>query len=102
MKDDYSNRELDERFTSLQDSFEVRLDTQTETLGRIEKQTTKTNGRVTMLEKFMWSSIGVFPLIAGFTGWLAIDYLSHRDTVPKEQIQAAVNQAFDDNLNDKK
>lgn len=39
MPEDYSNRELDVMFKEIQD-----------TLGRIEKQTMRTNGRVTKLE----------------------------------------------------
>jgi hypothetical protein len=42
MQDDYTNRELDSQFTSIKD-----------TLGRIEKQVTKTNGRVNRLERNM-------------------------------------------------
>jgi hypothetical protein len=40
MKDEYSNREIDRMFKEITDS-----------LVRIEEQTTKTNGRVTRLEK---------------------------------------------------
>lgn len=36
----YQNREIDEKFTDIKD-----------TLGRIEEQTSKTNGRVTRLER---------------------------------------------------
>jgi hypothetical protein len=40
MKDEYSNREIDRMFKEI-----------TDILVRIEEQTTKTNGRVTRLEK---------------------------------------------------
>ena len=39
----YQNREIDEKFTDIK-----------ETLIRIEKQTTKTNGRVTKLERYAY------------------------------------------------
>lgn len=90
MTESYSRHELDDRFTALQDSFEVRLDSQGMQLDRIEKQTTKTNGRVTLLEKFMWGSLGALPFITAGTGWLAVDYLQHRNEVPTAAIQAAV------------
>ncbi len=35
-----------------------------EALGRIEKQTTKTNGRVSKLEKFIWTSGGAIAIFA--------------------------------------
>lgn len=111
MNEDYSNRELDERFTALQDSFEVRLDVQTQTLARIESQTTKTNGHVADAFKQIATLQGENRFIRGgaaasafflvmltaAVGWVTVDYLNHRDKVPSEEIQAAVNQAFQNN-----
>lgn len=42
MEEDYSKREIDEKFTDIK-----------EALVRIEAQTSKTNGRVTRLEKIL-------------------------------------------------
>lgn len=35
-----------------------------DTLKRIEDQVTKTNGRVTFLEKFMWTTLGMASIFA--------------------------------------
>jgi len=37
-------------------------------LGRIEEQTTKTNGRVSLLEKLMWTAMGGLTIISFILG----------------------------------
>lgn len=104
MNKDYSNRELDEKFTSLEGAFNIRLDSQDDQLDRIETQTTKTNGRVTFHDKMIWGAMFLLPFLVGECGWLTVDYLNHRDEgLTATQIQqienlntATVNQAFQD------
>lgn len=98
MNEAYSNRELDEKFTSLQDSMEVHLDEQNKTLSRIEVQTTKTNGQVAAITKWKEQVMGgakvaipVLMILIAVMGWFAVDYLNHRNkTASTDQIQAAV------------
>lgn len=52
----YTSRELDHMFNDIK-----------ETLNRIEKQTTKTNGRVTLLERTLL-------VVAAITGTVAVIY----------------------------
>lgn len=57
MKQDYSNREIDRMFKEI-----------TDTLARIEAQTTKHNGRMTRIEKIMLivaSVVGVLLIVNG-------------------------------------
>lgn len=44
-------------------------------------------------------AIPALTLVVAALGWLTVDYLNHRDKVPVDQIQAAVDRAFNDNLN---
>lgn len=56
MSDKYNDGVLDEKFMSLHEKIEAYSEAQMSVLGRIEAQTTKTNGRVTSLEK--WRQLG--------------------------------------------
>lgn len=58
-------------------------------------QAKKTNGRVNLLEKFMWVASGALLILTPIVGWLAVDYLNHRDQVPSLQVQTAVETALD-------
>lgn len=57
MDSDYSKREIDHFMNDIKN-----------TLGRIETQVGKTNGRVTALEKWMYTVIGALTIIAFLIG----------------------------------
>lgn len=60
---DYSKREIDEKFTDIKES-----------LNRIEVQTTKHNGRLTRIEKWQYTVIGATSVLT-FIGGFIITYL---------------------------
>ncbi len=55
---EYMNREIDEKFENLLEHMREFEQTTSDSLGRIEEQTTKTNGRVTDLEAWKNYVIG--------------------------------------------
>lgn len=57
MEQNYQKRELDEKFTDIKDS-----------LIRIENQTSKTNGRVTKLERWMYGVAGAITILGFLVG----------------------------------
>ena len=54
---DYSKRELDEKFKDIKDS-----------LDRIETQTTRHNGRLTNVERWMYSMMGAIGVLGFLVG----------------------------------
>lgn len=52
MSEKYNDGVLDEKFSSLHEKIETYAEAQMRVLSRIEDQTTRTNGRVTAMEKW--------------------------------------------------
>lgn len=61
------------------------------------EQATKTNGRVNLLEKFQYGSLVGLAILTPIVGWVAVDYLNHRDQKQYNtvELQAAVTAALD-------
>ncbi len=57
MEEDYSKREIDEKFTDIKES-----------LNRIEVQTVKHNSRLTKVEKWMYTCIGGLTILSFLVG----------------------------------
>lgn len=102
MSDKYNDGVLDEKFEGIHEKIETYAEAQLETLGRIEIQTKKTNGSVADIQRWREQMVGgmkygtpLLMVIVGFMGWLAIDYLNHRDhQLSSSQIQAAMYNAI--------
>ena len=58
MESEYTNRELKSFFETLHEKIDSNKNDTNEKFGQIIAQTTKTNGRVTALEKWMWTCVG--------------------------------------------
>lgn len=78
----YSNRELDEWKTDI-----------SKALQRIEEQTKKTNGRVTLLEKFMWTTLGGIAILAMLIVPIIPKLVNFENEV-HFQVQAAIQDAL--------
>lgn len=104
---------IKEKFENLEEKIETNFDAHTELLKDIKEQTTKTNGRVTELEKkdiatqakldsivpksnwtnnLVWGCTFAFPLLAIWAGWLTSETLNAQKQLSPVQ-QAAITQA---------
>lgn len=79
MADDspYTKREMDEKWNDIRES-----------LGRIEAQTSKTNGRVTALERGQWLAIGAIgvltPIVLGLSTYILVQVSEFKTTIRSE------------------
>ena len=82
--------------------LEKRLDAQSSDLKEhmsliiepIRIQTTKTNGRVSIMEKMVWMAAGAVVILTPFTYYLATEVGQLKDSV-REETRQAVDEAFD-------
>lgn len=62
------------------------------------EQAKKTNGRVNLHDKMLWTALGALPLLTIWAGWLTEIQLNRPAEVSTQQIQAAVQQAVENTL----
>lgn len=65
-------------------------------------QATRTNGKVMWHTKTIWLCMGALPLLTIWAGWLTNQLINQPQQVSAEQIQAAVQQAFNNSFDLKK
>jgi len=90
----YNNRQIERMFDEQSKDIKDHID---RAITPLTFQVTKTNGRVGILERMAWVSLGAIPLLTVWAGWLTFDYLNSKD-VMKHDIQQAVDEAFDANI----
>ena len=68
MENKYLEKLLDQKFDSLEKLIDSKFNQNEVDHKRIELQVKKTNGRVSMLEKWRWGMSGAITLLAGILG----------------------------------
>lgn len=89
MSDKYPDVLLDDKFVDIQDS-----------LVRIEKQTTATNGHLRLHDRLLWLAMGAIPLLSVWAWFLTMQVLDGQKQIsPLQQavIIHAVDEAFKNN-----
>lgn len=76
-EENYSKRELDERFKNIDLLIREKHDDVMIGVGEIRVQTTATNGRVRWLEKMTWLAVGGIAVLTTFVFPIVRDYLTH-------------------------
>ena len=90
----YTKRELDAKFSLIEEKL---FDEKTGFLPRIERQTIKTNGRVTKHDKMLWVALGALSIITPLSFWVVnqvSDESKTISTIERLEIQAAVSSAI--------
>lgn len=97
MNENYTKGEVDLKFSGLQSILEVQFDAHTKLLNGIQEQTKKTNGRVSLLEKMMWSATGAVTVLSFWAVWLTNDSLKSKEELSPLQ-QSAIREAAQEGL----
>lgn len=92
MSDKYNDGVLDEKFSRVEELMSAHFEAHTSILKEIQGQTTRTNGRVTLVEKLIWTGLGALPLLTGWSGWMTNEILAAKESLTPVQ-QAAINEA---------
>lgn len=91
----YNNRQIERMLDDQSNDIKGHMDA---ALAPLIVQTTKTNGRVSVMEKMVWMAAGAVVILTPFTYYLATEVGSIkedlRDTV-REEARTAVDEAFD-------
>lgn len=87
----YNNRQiermLDEQSAEIKDHIDRAVDPLT-------IQVTKTNGRVSMMEKMVWMAAGAVVILTPFTYYLATQISTIREDL-RDETRQAIDEAFD-------
>jgi hypothetical protein len=95
----YNNRQiermLDEQSTDIKGHMDAAI-------APLIVQTTKTNGRVGVMEKMVWMAAGAVVILTPFTYYLATEIGTIKDDLRetvREEARTAVDEAFDARIN---
>ena len=92
MSEKYNDGVLDEKFKRLEELMGDHFEAHTNILSDIKTQTTKTNGRVTSVEKLIWTSLGALPLLTVWSGWMTHEILTSKEEI-SPVMQAAIERS---------
>lgn len=92
MSDKYNDGVLDAQFQRIEELMDAHFSAHTEILSDIKTQTTKTNGRVTTVEKLIWTSLGALPLLTVWSGWMTVEILHGKEQI-SPIMEAAIEQS---------
>lgn len=90
----YNNRQIERMFDEQSADIKEHFDT---ALAPVIAQTTKTNGRVGIIEKMVWMAAGAVVILTPFTYYLATEVANLKDDL-REETRQAVDAAFRENL----
>lgn len=97
LKFEHVERSVEQAKTNLTDHMDTQFEAKMAVLNELAKdvvetkeQAKKTNGRVTMLEKLIWTALGALPLLTIWAAWLSNQVLANQQTITSLQTSASV------------